>query len=146
MSTLMFGVIAPERLPIWKYPSISQGKQGKDAMGVAYTSTVHIVVDSAKFFKSSLHHVLHTFFIGDVNFHCYRLERGVLGEFLALFGSSQGALFVDVCKRHTFGASFGKCKGCFFANAAGGLKQPSQQGFVMGQMKRACPSNECNAA
>ncbi|KAL9130763.1 MAG: hypothetical protein Q9175_006938 [Cornicularia normoerica] len=125
MPSLMFGVLAPERLPIWKYPSVSYAEHGDYARGMAYTGTVHTVVDSAELFQG-----------------------GLLGELLALFGSGQSALFVDVCTCHAFSSSFGKSDGCFFANAAGGLKERSQRGFVMGLMKTlapvtsAMPSNE----
>lgn len=114
-------------------------RAGSIGREMIYTSTVHAVVDSAEFFKSSLHHVVHTGFIGDVNFHRYRLERGVIGELLALFGSGQCALFIDVCKGNAFGSGFGKGEGCFFANAAGGLKEPGQRGLVIGWMKTLAP-------
>ena len=78
---------------------------------MAYTSTIHTVVDSTEFFKSSLHHVVHTGFIGDVNFHRYRLKRGVFGELLAPFGSGQSTFFVDICKDNAFGSGFGKGEG-----------------------------------
>lgn len=46
---------------------------------------------------------------------------------------------VGVCKCDAFGSSFGKGKGCFFANAAGSLKESSQQGLVMGETKTLAP-------
>ena len=92
---------------------------------MAYTSTVHTIVNPAKFFKSTLDHVVHTGLIGDVNLHRYRLERGILGALFAFFGSGQGTFFVDVRQSHAFGSGFGKGEGCFFANAAGGLKEPN---------------------
>ncbi len=123
----MFGVIAPERLPIWEHVNVSHAKHKKHARAMTYPSTVNTVVDSAVLFQGSVHHVVHTSFIGDVNFHRYRLEGGVLGEVLALFGSSQGACFIDVGEHDTFGSSFGKREGSFFANAAGGLTKLGQQ-------------------
>ena len=148
ISALMFGVIAPERLPIWEHVNVVHTKHKKHTWAMTYTSTINTVVDSAEFLQSSLHHVVHTSFIGDVNFHRYRLERGVLGELLALFGSGQGACFIDVGEHDTFGSSFGKREGSFFANAAGGLTKLGQQGLVAGWMKTlapvtsAIPSNE----
>ena len=64
--------------------------------------------------------------LGDVNLYCYGLKSGVLGELLALFSSGQGSLFINVCKEHAFGFGLGKGDGCFFASAAGGLREPSQ--------------------
>lgn len=126
MSALMFGVMAPERLPIWKHPGVSSAERRRHVRGMAYTSTVHTVIDSAERLESSLHHVVHTGFIGDVDFHDHRLERGVFGEQSTLIGSGQRALLVDVCKNHGPRSSFSKGNGGFFANAAGGLKEPSQ--------------------
>lgn len=57
MPSLMFGVLAPERLPIWKYPSVSYAEHGDYARGMAYTGTVHTVVDSAELFQGGLQHI-----------------------------------------------------------------------------------------
>ena len=144
ISALMFDVIAPERLPIWEYINVSHAEHKQHTRAITYTSTINTVVDSAKFLYGSLHHVIHTSFIRDVNFHRYRPEGGVLGELLALFGSGQGACFIDVGKHHTFGSSFGKREGSFFANAAGGLTKLGQRGRVAGWMKTLAPVTSAN--
>lgn len=107
--------------------------------GWVYTSTIHTVVDVTQYYESSLHHVVHTGFTGDVNVPRYRLEKSVLGNCLALISSGRGALLVDVCKYYSFGSSFGKGEGCILANAAGSLKEPSQRGLVVGSMKSLTP-------
>lgn len=113
MSALMFGVIASKRLLIWKYPNVNHAESGKYTE-MTYTSTVHIVIDSAEFFNRSLHHVVHTDFIDDVDLHGYRLKRDVLGKFSALFDNDQNVVLVDVCKDNAFGSDFDKGEGCFF--------------------------------
>ena len=106
-------------------PSLSFAGVKKGLREIAYASTDHTVVDSAEFFKSSLHHVVQTGFISDVDFHSYCLERDVLGKLLASLSSSEGAFFVDICEGYAYCSGFRKGEGCFFANAASCLKEPT---------------------
>ena len=61
------------------------------------------------------------------------------GEFTALFGSSLGTFFVEVCKNYTFRSGMSKSKGRLFANAASGLKEPNQKRVIMVWVKMLAP-------
>ena len=121
----MFGVNAPERLPIWKEQRVSHAEDMKYVKGVSYTGTIHIVVNSSESFQGVLHHIVYAGFIRDVKFDRYSRIRAMRRELVALLGSGQGALIVHVCKGHAFCSGFGKRKGCFFTNAAGSLEVKS---------------------
>ena len=120
-SGLMSGVIAPAMLPNWGFLWVSHWMDR--VRGMAYTRAVHVVVDPTKLFQCERHHIVDTSFFCNVHFHRCCLEIGMCGEIPALFGSDLGTFFIDVCKNHTFASGLSKGNGCFFANAAGGLKE-----------------------
>ena len=121
-SALMFGVVAPEMLPNWEFSLVSHSENVDHVREMAYSGAVHVVVNSTELFQRGRHHVFNTSFVGNVHFHRCCPERGMRGEFTALFGSGLGTFLIDVCKNHTFGSGLGKSKGCLLANAASGLK------------------------
>ena len=129
-SALMFGVVAPDMLPNWGFPRVSHSA-GPCERDMAYTGAVHTVINSTKLFQRGCHHVIDTSFVGNVHFHRYCLERRMCGELTALFGSGLGTFFIDICKNHTSASGLSKSKGCLFANAAGGLREPSQRNIIM---------------
>ena len=135
----MFGVVAPEMLPNWEFSSVSHSENVDHVREMAYTGAVHVVVNSTELFQRGRHHVFNTSFVGNVHFHRYGPERGMRGEFTALFGSDLGTVFIDICKNHTFGSGLSKSKGCLFANAASGLKEPSQTSLMMAWVKMLAP-------
>ena len=90
---------------------------------MTYGSTVHAVINSAKFLQDNLHHVLHAVFISDVHLHGYCSVCDILCKFLAFLSGNEGAVSINVCKDDAFRANFGEAQGYLFANTAGSLFQ-----------------------
>ena len=143
-SALMLGVVAPKMSPNWEFPRFSHSEIVEHVKEMAYTGAIHIVVNPTELFQRGRHHIVDTSFVGNVHFHRCCPERRMRGEFAALFGSSLGTFFIDVCKHHTFGSGLSKSKSCLFANAASSLKEKSEK-IHHGMGEEACPRNKCNA-